>query len=121
MLAIDCARPPGVCPNESRMPQPQQPSARALTAFEPPKRIDPGAPLRFIGPAAPSISIERLEPTAASKHTPRRLHLSLNDASTIMLAFLGLDSFDINKLRPHLKMAVQRIGIATNKKTQAIK
>lgn len=38
-----------------------------------------------------------------------------------MLAFLGLDSFDINKLRPHLKMAVQRIGIATNKKTQAIK
>lgn len=29
--------------------------------------------------------------------------------------------FDINKLRPHLKMAVQRIGIAVNKKTASIK
>lgn len=32
-----------------------------------------------------------------------------------------LKGFDINSLRPHLKMAVQRIGIATNKKTQGIK
>lgn len=32
-----------------------------------------------------------------------------------------LKGFDINSLRPHLKMSVQRIGIATSKKTQAIK
>lgn len=32
-----------------------------------------------------------------------------------------LKGFDINSLRPHLKMAVQRIAIATSKKTQAIK
>jgi len=29
--------------------------------------------------------------------------------------------FDVNKVKPYLKMAVQRIQIATNKKTAAVK
>lgn len=42
-------------------------------------------------------------------------------AKSTMLSFLWGGGFDINKLRPHLKMAVQRIGIAVNKKTASIK
>lgn len=35
--------------------------------------------------------------------------------------FEAFKSFDVNKLKPFLKMAIQRIQIATNKKTAAVK
>ena len=56
------------------------------------------------------------------KHPPatsRALAALLSSPRSTMFDFLK--GFDINSLRPHLKMAVQRIGIATNKKTQGIK
>lgn len=39
-----------------------------------------------------------------------------------MLSFFdSWKPFDVNKVKPYLKMAVQRIQIATNKKTAAVK
>jgi hypothetical protein len=35
--------------------------------------------------------------------------------------FESFKPFDVNKVKPYLKMAVQRIQIATNKKTAAVK
>jgi len=42
--------------------------------------------------------------------------------STTMSSFFeSWKPFDVNKVKPYLKMAVQRIQIATNKKTAAVK
>lgn len=42
--------------------------------------------------------------------------------STSMSSFFeSWKPFDVNKVKPYLKMAVQRIQIATNKKTAAVK
>lgn len=55
-------------------------------------------------------------PSTTTDTTPH----ATTTSSITMFSFLG-GGFDVNKLRPHLKMAVQRISIAVNKKTQAIK
>lgn len=42
--------------------------------------------------------------------------------ASAMFAFIeSFKPFDVNKVKPYLKMAVQRIQIATNKKTAAVK